>query len=102
MIRRPPRSSRTDTPCPYTTLVRSLEQGGFGEPAQNDVGRFEQVAAQQAVAAARDMPVVVDLTELIASRREAEIGADRGGLGEPRRIVDHGRDRKSTRLNSSH
>src|SRR3546814_9373646 len=23
MIRRPPRSTRTDTPCPYTTLVRS-------------------------------------------------------------------------------
>src|SRR3546814_9327343 len=23
MIRRPPRSTRTDTPCPYTTLFRS-------------------------------------------------------------------------------
>src|SRR3546814_1098539 len=25
MIRRPPRTTRTDTLCPYTTLVRSLE-----------------------------------------------------------------------------
>src|SRR3546814_7838888 len=25
MIRRPPRSTRTDTLCPYTTLVRSIE-----------------------------------------------------------------------------
>src|SRR3546814_19107385 len=25
MIRRPPRSTRTDTPLPYTTLFRSLE-----------------------------------------------------------------------------
>src|SRR3546814_2533377 len=35
MMRRPPRSTRTDTLCPYTTLFRSKsslesEQGGFG------------------------------------------------------------------------
>src|SRR3546814_18716408 len=28
MIRRPPRSTRTDTRCPSTTLVRSREDGG--------------------------------------------------------------------------
>src|SRR3546814_1884468 len=28
MIRRPPRSTRTDTLCPYTTLCRSLFGGG--------------------------------------------------------------------------
>src|SRR3546814_17522949 len=28
MIRRPPRSTRTDTLCPYTTLFRSLGMGG--------------------------------------------------------------------------
>src|SRR3546814_12618210 len=28
MIRRPPRSTRTDTLCPYTTLFRSSGQGG--------------------------------------------------------------------------
>src|SRR3546814_13883863 len=27
MIRRPPRSTRTDTPCPYTTLFRSVDDG---------------------------------------------------------------------------
>src|SRR3546814_18248745 len=27
MIRRPPRSTRTDTPFPYTTLFRSIVQG---------------------------------------------------------------------------
>src|SRR3546814_2846897 len=31
MIRRPPRSTRTDTLCPYTTLFRSLEHIGAGE-----------------------------------------------------------------------
>src|SRR3546814_17385193 len=29
MIRRPPRSTRTDTLFPYTTLFRSLEQAGY-------------------------------------------------------------------------
>src|SRR3546814_11189328 len=33
MIRRPPRSTRTDTLCPYTTLFRSVWHGGdSGEP----------------------------------------------------------------------
>src|SRR3546814_4377725 len=30
MIRRPPRSTRTDTLFPYTALVRSVTSGGFG------------------------------------------------------------------------
>src|SRR3546814_14549576 len=30
MIRRPPRSTRTDTLCPYTTLFRSLEARAAG------------------------------------------------------------------------
>src|SRR3546814_3804095 len=33
MIRRPPRSTRTDTLFPYTTLFRSLRPAG-GDPAQ--------------------------------------------------------------------
>src|SRR3546814_18083133 len=39
MIRRPPRSTRTDTPFPYTTLVRS---GG------RRIGRIEQQAMREA------------------------------------------------------
>src|SRR3546814_13374821 len=31
MIRRPPRSTRTDTLVPYTTLYRSLREGGAAE-----------------------------------------------------------------------
>src|SRR3546814_7891255 len=30
MIRRPPRSTRTDTPFPYTTLFRSFDHDGDG------------------------------------------------------------------------
>src|SRR3546814_16958352 len=32
MIRRPPRSTRTDALFPYTTLFRSIEQYGKGAP----------------------------------------------------------------------
>src|SRR3546814_8469029 len=32
MIRRPPRSTRTDTLFPYTTLFRSLDPAGAGGP----------------------------------------------------------------------
>src|SRR3546814_11911456 len=42
MIRRPPRSTRTDTLFPYTTLFRSLESVGYryrgGHQAVADVG----------------------------------------------------------------
>src|SRR3546814_1487117 len=36
MIRRPPRSTRTDTLCPYTTLFRSTRRG---EPRFAEAGR---------------------------------------------------------------
>src|SRR3546814_17385076 len=32
MLRRPPTSTRTDTLCPYTTLFRSMEGMGGGDP----------------------------------------------------------------------
>src|SRR3546814_5444620 len=34
MIRRPPRSTRTDTLFPYTTLVRSVRRAAPGRPVQ--------------------------------------------------------------------
>src|SRR3546814_6668170 len=46
MIRRPPRSTRTDTLFPYTTLFRSHRQA--------DALRGEQLVAAQLVACAHD------------------------------------------------
>src|SRR3546814_13622442 len=41
MIRRPPRSTRTDTRFPYTTLFRSLEQAvGWVEPTAKPIVRL--------------------------------------------------------------
>src|SRR3546814_1514432 len=36
MIRRPPRSTRTDTLFPYTTLFRSIGRGGGREASRQD------------------------------------------------------------------
>src|SRR3546814_5755658 len=41
MIRRPPRSTRTDTLFPYTTLFRSAEQRAAGEQAEHDPDRMQ-------------------------------------------------------------
>src|SRR3546814_2699677 len=39
MIRLPPKSTRTDTLCPYTTLVRSLDALAGGQAGRADRGR---------------------------------------------------------------
>src|SRR3712207_8686560 len=75
MIRRPPRS----TLFPYTTLFRSLLDG-VAEPARE--------APEDALAVARGLGAGVHLGRRLLQR---------GRLAERRR-----RDRKSTRLNSSH
>src|SRR3546814_17493548 len=47
MIRRPPRSTRTDTLFPYTTLFRS----DFGSQLQNGLSQGSSVVEQKRVAA---------------------------------------------------
>src|SRR3546814_19356146 len=77
MIRRPPRSTRTDTLFPYTTLFRSQVGVQLGEPPQEiDLERGQDAGLADVLKALRDR------------------------TAEPR--VDVTQDRKSTRLNSSH
>src|SRR2546430_11958310 len=88
MIRRPPRS----TLFPYTTLFRSLE-------------RAQQTA--EPFAALFGLPVEVDerLIESDNAFQGQRFGVGDGALRAPRnwwRLRDPFRDRKSTRLNSSH
>src|SRR3546814_16679146 len=68
MIRRPPRSTRTDTLFPYTTLFRSFRFAPREKPPDRRVRRLLQQGLRTS-----------------------------GGEHRPRL-----RDRKSTRLNSSH
>src|SRR3546814_7276388 len=69
MIRRPPRSTRTDTLCPYTTLFRSQEHGNA-----------DQYKAELEKRLAPDL--VADVAEHDAAQRPSDkpdgIGRERG------------------------
>src|SRR3546814_20172730 len=88
LIRRPPRSKRTDTLFPYTTLVRSDILFGL----------------MSAVAFSTILAVVAGLTISISSATSHDLvlglrlAADPGGDRARLNILD----RKSTSLNSSH
>src|SRR3546814_4851413 len=104
MIRRPPRSTRTDTLFPYTTLFRSKYVGqtairlsykskprcdtaGFVWPYETPDGdRRRLVPAAQLAKLAR---------RRCLSSQHGQLGFDHGNIG----LV---LDRQSTRLNSSH
>src|SRR3546814_7335202 len=81
MIRRPPRSTRTDTLFPYTTLFRSSIRSGAGELG----GRVQSLSAQHAGG------------DTLRTRLVRRGGDDRlvdgdvrgGGLGARRRSEEH-------------
>src|SRR3546814_14434914 len=97
MLRRPPRSTRTDTLFPYTTLFRSdftnavliMTSNLPGEPIDHFrpefVNRIDEIVRFRSLG--RD-----DLTPIIDIQL--------GHLAE--RLAQRRIDRKSTRLNSSH
>src|SRR3546814_12610916 len=76
MIRRPPRSTRTDTLFPYTTLFRSVTEdvtGAVGAERQLDLvevfGDMSGKRRRQVVAQAHPLVVVV------RQRKDASVGA---------------------------
>src|SRR3546814_16397326 len=107
MIRRPPRSTRTDTLFPYTTLFRSADPVD-GRPHR---ARFPGMGGADG-AVVRIAIRAFDL-EPPGERQIAEKGNDQFavGLAHVERFVEFGvlrrtgavnQDRTSTRLNSSH
>src|SRR3546814_3314469 len=66
MIRRPPRSTRTDTLFPYTTLFRSPASG---QPAAR-VGRSRSIVAEPSFAAGSSTPPPCVQTPTSATRSE--------------------------------
>src|SRR3546814_9583238 len=100
MIRRPPRSTRTDTLFPYTTLFRSharfcrrMLAGRVREAVADDGIRVVETDAATG-------PLAFGvLRKYIAFPRDF---AERYDEDERDLALAHERDRKSTRLNSSH
>src|SRR3546814_14547415 len=83
MIRRPPRSTRTDTLFPYTTLFRSAPHTGFPPHPH------------------RDMEIITYVREGAISHEDSLGNKGRTESGDVQ-VMSAGTDRKSTRLNSSH
>src|SRR3546814_2836559 len=116
MIRRPPRSTRTDTLFPYTTLFRSV---GIEDERRRHADA-ERLLVDEAGAGAdaeagewNDEAVEIHAPErpLAGVDHEQRSGriVDRAAvaIGAERRLPEHwiahrAGDRKSTRLNSSH
>src|SRR3546814_19634554 len=99
MIRRPPRTTRTDTSFPYTTLCRSL--------ASDHGSGAEQGPEPRAVERRRhgdEAKVVAQSLLRVDRQREREIAVEAAFVHLVEQHRRHARelDRKSTRLNSSH
>src|SRR3546814_2474887 len=112
MIRRPPRSTRTDTLFPYTTLFRSVDLGGdivverhvghalirrFPGDHENGEALLDRPADEAL------LRVQIEDVEAVDPGREDDERRLEHFLGR-RRILNElvELDRKSTRLNSSH
>src|SRR3546814_1393441 len=122
MLLRPPRSTRTDTLCPYTTLFRSPRH----KTARHQFGCRQQLPTQLQIARqARSKPMIAPGNATRARHREPRMSiSDARSVGgdndvaheqefEPSpfsisvhrgddRLWEALKDRKSTRLNSSH
>src|SRR3546814_2076623 len=113
MIRRPPRSTRTDTLFPYTTLFRSIPgiaPGLHKSGRRSTVRLFNEALGDPATLDGIERVTLPDITVagLRLGDRHAEgneialpssLDCPRDGALEGRNIS---KDRKSTRLNSSH
>src|SRR3546814_17801892 len=106
MIRRPPRSTRTDTLFPSTTLFRSVEALQVLRVVEGDgdrrlAARLGHLSRADAGQVAVDL-IDVDVTQGNARQLDDDggqlVGRMTGACIELHNVVD----RKSTRLNSSH
>src|SRR3546814_17636791 len=77
MIRRPPRSTRTDTLFPYTTLFRSREAGLAGARRaveQHAARRIDAEAAEEFGIAQRQFDHLAELVGGVAEAAEMVVG----------------------------
>src|SRR3546814_12175694 len=104
MLRRPPRSTRTDTLFPYTTRVRSKDKAGYTPLRDRVMDFFPKLRERQHQAAGTmsggEQQMLGVARALMSSPRM--LCVDELSLGLAPIVVEHLLDRKSTRLNSSH
>src|SRR3546814_20537422 len=95
MLRRPPRSTRTDTLFPYTTLFRST-----GDDIDIDARHLERTSIGFGVRQRLGTALLGD--EHAACPHQKDGSKCKGWFTQAGAGFDHEQDRKSTRLNSSH
>src|SRR3546814_5984238 len=83
MIRRPPRSTRTDTLCPYATLFRSPGHDGF---KQRERQGSMKVNVDMGMAGGE--PSMLDLEELLATRLLVQGNSVSGKSHLLRRLIE--------------
>src|SRR3546814_15267798 len=98
MIRRPPRSTRTDTLFPYTTLFRAHGDVNTLLGKLGIAGAIKLAPAEIVAAAWEGKTVMVGGNSGLTLERRRVNGESRLELSG----FDPRSDRKSTRLNSSH
>src|SRR3546814_13906680 len=104
MIRRPPRSTRTDTLVPYTTLFRSLAAGARGADLLLTTGGASVGEHDLVQKALGGQGMALDFWKIAMRPGKPLMFGDLAGtpvLGLPGNPVS-AVDRKSTRLTSSH
>src|SRR3546814_13718794 len=98
MIRRPPRSTRTDTLFPYTTLFRS-----FSTLEKRQQFCLRELEINRRTAPDLYLDVVPVTRDSARDNRGLHLGETPGGEAvEWVLVMRRFADRKSTRLNSSH
>src|SRR3546814_8941095 len=103
MIRRPPRSTRTDTLFPYTTLFRSISEIAVGSDSDLFAAFVRDVLLEESLIDRVRSPGL----SISDDDNYLTVGKSEGSYWScPRRreisARSRRRDRKSTRLNSSH
>src|SRR3546814_11357046 len=98
MIRRPPRSTRTDTLFPYTQLFRSAQAVAFGLERRRHVARQRGKVGAELLPLAQRVEHFAWYRPAVEADRCAPFALAQWDLAR----VFMARDRKSTRLNSSH
>src|SRR3546814_16033541 len=109
MIRRPPRSTRTDTLFPYTTLFRSMRIFHFLLKTMAALALLLPAVASAQLMSSGELHVPASLvaeTDHPAPGQTVTLAftmkPQAGWHGYWENPGDAGKDRKSTRLNSSH
>src|SRR3546814_13272455 len=102
MIRRPPRSTRTDTLFPYTTLFRSIASAGLPVTVAAHIRCHQDDAAIAIDTGVDALHMVMATSPILRAASHGKAIAEVVRIAADVAEFVRKRDRKSTRLNSSH